>query len=165
MVFKGVRDWYMRRQGMTPFDPQELETMLGREFYLVVMGTAARERMLRRFDGKLAEVPSGSVLEIKSRDHSRVDGYVIGSIAKAEYDDGRAVGDDISAVQKSFVLTLDGVDLSQPAKPILSGRTQEHGLLDNSLAPNWAPMTVHLCDVVEYKSLGSVATGAQLFGR
>ena len=126
-------DWFKKKPGprkaavmeRVPFNVRELESMIGGEFYLMVIGQAGRDLFedLTNQRGTKSDIPVGTLLEVVSREPAGLETYFLGNLRSALYEDGTAVGSGIAGAYNDYIFTLDSVSLADERPAILEGRS------------------------------------------
>jgi hypothetical protein len=163
-----------------PIDVTKPEEIVGKEFYLMVQGYDAKERMAER----LADVSplrklrrgvrdlvtrlrgkevhdffdyDGSMMEVTDRQPHSLGGYLWPTVDSITYEDGTPVGQSIPSekVFLSYVFTPETTSLNNGDGFSMSGEAREFRLHDNSVGdPLEQQVTVHYKKTPTEKSSG-----------
>ena len=119
-MFKELWDWV--RGDAVPFSTQDLERMVGKEFYLEIISKEQR----RRFREKMPDFPYGQMLEITSRRPGEVEGYLVGNIVDVTYKNATSPVEEINGVSEGFLFELERVRYPLGQSALLEGRSRKY---------------------------------------
>ena len=103
------------RNEYVPFNVEELEGMLGKEFYVAVFSNRVRNRFVQTLsdsDKPKRSFPYGSIIEVNPNKDEKVKGYLLSDLSKITFGGKPAADtfDDYVAVEH-FMMRLSNVEL------------------------------------------------------
>lgn len=151
----------LKPQQILPFSVDDLEGMIGRDFYVMVSSQKA-EDMMKSLPTKrpLTDYPKGSLCEVVSAPKSGVlEVYFLSNLRAATYEDGTLVRDGIvDRIYQDFILTLEEVRYGADSLPILEGISVPYSIKERESASSPQKMSVEFATMPTAKKYGKIVS-------
>lgn len=167
-----------------PFEPKDLEGKIGTLYYIALTSEKYRVKIardilayrrtpgrrlhqaldaLRGKDPRRVNNPremyatEGAIIEVESLKPGGIEGWSLGDIRLAIFDDGTPVNAGIEGVYEDYIFALERPVLRAQRPPILVGQGHPFSLHDGEiLPPLLRRIIVELADIPTYKSRGTI---------